>query len=210
MSDLLPDLIQWATDVAYSFGYAGIAILVMMGNMHLPVPTEITLPLAGFLVAQGRFSFILALIWTTAAAVASSLILYVPGRLLSEEQLRRFIRRFGRFVLVHESDLDRSRKLFEQHGGKAILIGRLIPGVGTLVSVPAGLYRMPILGWFMVWTILDSVIWNGLLIGLGWALGAEWMLVEEYARPIEYGLLVALVLGILWFLWRRLRAHKDG
>src|SRR5215212_9760492 len=95
MSGLLPNVVEWASDVAYSFGYLGIAFLVMLGNLHLPVPTELTLPLAGFLVGQGRFSFFPALVWTTVAAVASSLVLYFPGRWFGEERLRRFVGRFG-------------------------------------------------------------------------------------------------------------------
>lgn len=208
MSSLLPDFIQWATDVAYSFGYVGIAVLVALGNLHLPIPTELTLPLAGFLVAQGRFSFTLALIWTTAAAVSTSLLLYVPGRLLSEERLRWLVRRFGRFVFVYESDLDKASELFKHQGWKAILIGRLIPGVGTLISIPAGLYRMPILGWFMFFTFLDSILWNAMLIGLGWWLGSQWMLVERYARIVEYPVLAAIIVGVFWFVWRRWRARK--
>src|SRR5919202_1098985 len=197
MSGLLPDIVQWATDVAYSCGYVGIAVLTVLANRPLPIPTELTLPLAGFLVGQGRFSFFPLLVWTTVAGVVSSLILYVPGRLLSEEHLRRLVRKFGRFVFLYESDLDKASNLFEQHGPKAILIGRLIPGVGTLISVPAGLYRIPILGWFMVWTVLDSVVWNGLLIGLGWVLGTQWTLVERYATIIQYVVLAAIVGGIL-------------
>ena len=208
MIALLPDIVQWATDVAYSSGYVGIAFLTGLGNLHLPIPTEITLPLAGFLVGQGRFSFFPVLIWTTASAVMASVILYVPGRWFGEERLRRLVRRFGRFVLVKESDLDKASRLFEQHGAMAILIGRLVPGVGTLISVPAGIYRMPILGWFMFFTVLDSVLYNAIFIGLGWALGAQWMLVGEYVAIVQYPVLAAIVLGLVWFAWRRLRARK--
>jgi membrane protein DedA with SNARE-associated domain len=208
MSDLLSDLIQWITDIGYSFGYVGIAILVALGNLHLPIPTELTLPFAGFLVSQGYLSFVGVLISTTVAAVGTSVLLYIPGRWFGEERLRRFVRRYGKFVFLSESDLDRASHLFEKHGWKAILIGRLIPGVGTLISIPAGLYRMPILGWFMFFTVLDSVIYNALFIGLGWVLGSRWMLVEQYARPIQYAALAAVVLGILWLLWRRWKAPK--
>lgn len=206
---MLPDLVQWVTDIAYSFGYVGIAVLVAMGNMHLPVPTELTLPLAGFLVSQGRFSFVLALAWTTGAAVGSSLILYLPGRWFGEERLRRLARRYGWFGFVGEKDLDRAKWLFEEHGAKAILIGRLIPGVGTLISIPAGIYRMPILGWFMVFTVLDSLIWNAALIGLGWFLGSQWTLVEQYARIIEYALLAAVIVAVVWFVRRRWKTHRS-
>ena len=208
MSELLGNLVQWITDIGYSFGYVGIAILVALGNLHLPIPTELTLPFAGFLVGQGYLSFVPVLIWTTAAAVGTSVLLYIPGRWLGEERLRRFVRRYGKFVFVSESDLDRASNLFEQHGWKAILIGRLIPGVGTLISIPAGLYRMPILGWFLFFTVLDSVIYNALLIGLGWTLGSRWMLVEQYSRPVEYAALAAAAVGLLWLLWRRWKAPK--
>lgn len=207
MSNLLPDIVRWATDVAYSFGYPGIAFLTMLGNLHLPVPTEITLPLAGFLVGQGRFSFIPALAWTTAAGVASSLILYALGRWLGEERLHGFVKRYGRFMLVYESDLDKASELFEQRGAKAIFIGRLIPGVTSLISVPAGVYRMPIFGWFMFFTVLDSVVWNAAFIGLGWVLGSQWTVVEQYARLVQYVVLVALAMGLVWFVWRRWKAH---
>jgi membrane protein DedA with SNARE-associated domain len=208
MSDLLDNLAQWASDVAYSFGYGGIAFLVALGNMHLPIPTEMTLPLAGFLVGQGYFSFIPMLAWTTAAAVGSSVLLYIPGRWFGEERLRRFIRRFGRFVFVSDSDLDKASELFKQQGGKAILIGRLIPGVGTLISVPAGIYRVPILGWFMVWTVLDSIVWNATFIGLGWILGSRWTLVQQYMSVVDYIVLVIIVLGIVWFLWHRRKRQR--
>lgn len=207
MSNLLPDIVRWTTDVAYSFGYPGIAFLTMLGNLHLPVPTEITLPLAGFLVGQGRFSFIPALAWTTAAAVASSLILYALGRWLGEERLRGFVKRYGRFMFVYESDLDKASELFERRGAKAIFVGRLIPGVTSLISVPAGVYRMSIFGWFMFFTVLDSVVWNAAFIGLGWVLGSRWTVVEQYARPVEYVVLVALAIGLVWFVWRRWNAH---
>ena len=201
MSSLLPDLIQWVTDIVYSFGYPGIAVLTGLGNLHLPVPTKLTLPLAGFLVGQGQLSFGLVLLWTT--AVIAALILYAPGCWFSEERLRRFVKRFGRFLFVHESDLDRASELFDQHGGKATLIGRLIPGVGTLISIPAGIYRMPILGWFMFFTVLDTLLWNSALIGLGYALGSQWTLVERYSRIVEYSVLVVILALVARFLWGR-------
>ena len=200
MSDWLGNVAEWAADVAYSFGYIVIAVLTGLGNLHLPIPPEITLPLSGFLVAQGRLSFVPVLIWTTVAAVVAALILYVPGRWFGEERLRRFVRRYGRFVFVYESDLDKASKLFERHGWKAILIGRLIPGVGTLISIPAGLYRMPIWGPFIIFTILDTVVWNALLIGFGWWLGSRWILVRHYASVVEYPILAVGVVVVLWFL----------
>ena len=208
MVDLLGDIAQWTIDVVYSFGYVGVAILTALGYLHLLVPTGLVLSLAGFLVGQGQFSFIAVLIWTTAAGAVGSLILYLPGLWISEESLRRFVGRFGRFVFVHESDLDKASKMFERHGGKAVLIGHLLPGVTALVSIPAGIKRMPIFSRFMVYTVLGTVLWNGAHIGLGWALGSQWTLVERYARIVEYVVLAMIAVGVLWFLWRRWKARK--
>lgn len=208
MGDPLADIVRWTVDVVYSFGYAGVAVLTALGYLHLLVPTGVVLAFAGFLVGQGHFSFIPVLVVTTVAGAAGSLVLYLPGLWVSEESLRRFIRRFGRFVFVYESDLDKASRMFERHGGKAVLIGHLVPGVTALVSIPAGIKRMPILGRFMVYTVLGTALWNGAHIALGWALGSQWELVEQYARIIEYAVLAAIALGILWFLWRRWKARK--
>jgi membrane protein DedA with SNARE-associated domain len=208
MSNFFVDLVPWLTDIAYAFGYFGIAVLVALGNLHLPIPTELTLPLAGFLVGQGRFSFIPLLIWTTFAAVITSLVLYLLGFWIGEERVRQLIKRVERFKLVSESDFDKASDLFERHGGKAILIGRLIPGITSFISIPAGIKRMPIYGWFIVVTVLDSIVWNGAFIGLGWALGSQWTLVERYAAVADYVVLVVVAGVIIWFVWRRWKAPE--
>jgi membrane protein DedA with SNARE-associated domain len=104
--------------------------------------------------------------------------------------------------------LDKAGKVFERHGGKAILIGHLVPGVGALISIPAGIKRMPIYGWFIVITVLDSIVWNGTFIGLGWALGSHWTLVQRYAAIADYAVLVVVVGVIIWFGWRRWKARE--
>ena len=209
MSDLLADLAQWAVDIVYSSGYIGVFVLIALVNMHLlPVPTQLILGLAGFLVGQGRFSFLLVLAASTAGAVVASLVLYFLGLCIGKENLRQLVKRLERFKFVFGSDLVRASRVFERHGGKAILIGHLVPAVGALISVPAGLKRMPILGRFMFYTVLGSTLWNGVFIGLGWVLGANYTLVERYAPIIEYTVLAAMVGGILWLLWRRWKVRR--
>lgn len=143
------------------------------------------------------------LIASTAGSVSGALVLFGLGGWLGEERLRRFVRRFGKFLLIDESDLDRAAGWFERYGGAAVFFGRLVSGVRSLVSVPAGIERMPL--WhFTVYTLGGSFLWNMVLVGLGWILGDQWALVRQYAQMIQYALLAAVVGTIAWFLWRRL------
>jgi membrane protein DedA with SNARE-associated domain len=208
MSRLIADLAEWITSVVDYFGYVGIFVLVALGNLHLPVPTQLTLPLAGFLVGQERFSFVQVMVWSTAAAVAVSFFFYYVGLWIGEANLRRFIGRFGRFLLVREKDLDKAGAVFERHGGKSILIGHLVPGVGAFISIPAGLRQMSIFGSFIVYTVIGSILWNGGFVVLGWVLGENWRVVERYASIVEFVVLAALAVGIVWFVWRRRKARR--
>jgi membrane protein DedA with SNARE-associated domain len=209
MSDLLAGLAQWAIDIVYSFGYIGVAVLIGLINLHLlPVPTQVVLGLAGFLVGQGQFSFFGVLASSTVGALAASLILYALGFWVGEENLRRLITRLERFKLVFVADLERASEVFEHHGGKAILIGHLFPGIGALISIPAGIKRMPIFGQFMAYSVLGCILWNGGFIILGLVLGSNWPVIKQYAAIIECAALTAIVGGIILLLWRRRKAWQ--
>jgi membrane protein DedA with SNARE-associated domain len=207
MSDLLAELTQGSIHVVYSFGYVGVFVLVALSNLLFPIPSQLVLAFSGFLIGRGYFSFPPVLLASTAASVISALVLYAPGHRLGEKPLHRFVRRLGWLTFVNESHLDRASAWFEQHDEKAILIARLVPGVGSLISVPAGLNRMPL--WrFLTYTTLGAILWNTTFIVLGWALGTGWRMVAQYAQPLGYVGLAILVSGVLWFLWHRRRTHR--
>lgn len=208
MGGLLAELARWVVDIVDSFGYVGVFVLVLAGSLFLPVPTELTLPLFGFLVGQDLLSLFPVLLSAATARVGAALIFYAPGHRIGEARLRRLFERVERTKLLFGSDLDRASAAFRRHGGKAILIGHLIPGVGALISVPAGLNRMPIRWRFLGYTILGATLWTGTLVGLGWALGRRWRIVELYASFVGFAVLVVLISGMLWFLWRRWKAPK--
>ena len=209
MGALLAEVGRWAVDVVSSFGYPGVFEIVAFGTaLDLPVPTESTLPLIGFLVGQERFSFVPALLAATLARVAASLALYYLGLRIGKERLRRLLEWVERFGLLFRLDLDKASGLFERHGGEAVLVGQLLPGVGGWISVPAGLERMPIRWRFIGYTIVGSSLWNGALMALGWALGTRWKMVGQYASIIGYLVLCVVVFVILWSLWRRWRAWR--
>ncbi len=209
MGGLLIDLVRWVFDVVHSFGYVGVFVLILAGSLFLPVPTELTLPLIGYLLGHGRLSFVPVLLTATAARVSASLILYAVGLRIGEVRLRRMTKKLERSKLLFVSDIEGAGRFFERHGGKAILIGQLIPGVGALVSLPAGLKRMPLRWRFLGYTILGCTLWNCTLIGLGWALGSRWRIVELFTSFVGFAVLVLLVVATLWFLWRRRRVHRQ-
>lgn len=202
MSNPVSGLAGWVTGVVESLGYIGIATLVALENLIPPIPSEIILPLAGFLVGQGRFSFPFVLIAATIGSVTGALVLYGLGRFLGEHHLRAYVKKYGRFILLNEDGYDAARDRFSAHGNTVVLFGRFIPGVRSLISVPAGVVAMPI-GQFVAYTTIGSAIWNAGLVGLGWILGHEWTRIERYATYLEYLVLAVLVIAAGWFLWRK-------
>ncbi len=204
---MLTDLTQWAINAVYSFGYVGVFCMTALGNMNLMIPTQLTLPLAGFLVEQGRFSLIPVMAASTAGSMAASLVLYILG-LWSYEGLRHCTERVERYgELLFKPSLNKASKAFERHGRKTILIGRFVPGTGAPISIIAGFERMPVRQ-FAIYTTLGSALWNAGFIGLGWILGSQWLLVKQYTSIVEYVVLaVAVVGGLLWFLWHRRKAR---
>ena len=208
MGGVLTDLVRWVIDVVHSLGYVGVFVLMLAGSVYLPVPTELTLPLFGFLIGNGRLSLVPVILTATAARVCAALVMYAVGFRLREARLRRVIRHFERYKLLFVSDFERASAVFERHGGKAILVGHLIPGVGALVSVPAGLKRMPVRWRFLGYTILGCSIWNASLISLGWALGGRWRIVEVFTSFVGSASLTIFIAATVWLFWRRRKAHR--
>ena len=208
MGGVLADLVRWVIDVVHSLGYVGVFVLILAGSVYLPIPTELTLPLFGFLIGNGRLSLVPVLLTATAARVCAALVMYAVGFRLREARLRRVIRHFERYKLLFVSDFERASAVFERHGGKAILVGHLIPGVGALVSVPAGLKRMPLRWRFLGYTILGCSIWNASLIGLGWALGGRWRIIEVFTSFVGSASLIIFIAATVWLFWRRRKTHR--
>ena len=194
-------LAGWVTGVIVSFGYWGVISLMVAENLFPPIPSEVILPLTGFLVWQGHLGFVPVLCVSTLGSLLGAFILYALGRWGGRE----LVLRHARLLRVKEAELDRADAWFDRYGGVIVLVGRLIPGVRSLVSIPAGLAEMP-LGQFALLTTLGSGVWNTLLIGAGWTLGENWERVSHLVDSISNFALVVLVLaaiglGIWW--WRR-------
>lgn len=203
MSDLLAGIATWVTNVVESLGYVGVAALIALENLFPPLPSELILPLAGFLAGQGRLSFGGAVLAATAGSLAGALVLYAAAAWLGE---RRLVALVDRLPLVETADVHRASVWFARHGGAAVLIGRMVPVVRSLISLPAGLNRMS-LPHFVAYTVIGSTAWNVLLIGLGWILGDRWEVIRQWAQVLEWLVLATLAGLVIGFVWRRLRSQ---
>jgi membrane protein DedA with SNARE-associated domain len=192
----------WVARVIESLGEVGVGLLVALESIVPPVPSEVVLAVAGYLAGEGRFNIFWATIAATVGSIVGALALYGVGATIGEDRLKRWL---DHVPLVDLDDLERADRWFDRYGKWAVLFGRMVPVVRSLVSIPAGADRMP-LGQFVGLTALGSGIWNSLLIGLGFALGSQWQQIDRYARWVDLALYgtFAVVIG----MWVIKRVHK--
>jgi len=209
MSRLFGDLITWVVDLVDRPGYVGLAIVVAIENIFPPIPSEAILPLAGFLAAQGRMTLVGAIVASTIGSVLGALVLYAFGYGFGERRVRALVRRYGRWALISEDDLDKSQAWFDRYGKSAVLIGRLVPLVRSLISIPAGIARMPLLP-FVMYTTIGSGIWNVILISGGWLLGENWDLITTYQGYFSSAFVALLAVVVLLFLGKRFLGRARG
>ncbi|MDP4973574.1 MAG: DedA family protein, partial [Ilumatobacteraceae bacterium] len=176
---MLGNLAVWVQDVIERLGAIGVALLVILENVFPPIPSEIVLPFAGFVAQRGDGSVVVMIVAATAGAVVGALILYYVAALIGPARLGVFIAKFGRWFGVKPADLARAEQWFDRHAVAAVLLGRCVPLIRSVVSVPAGFRRMPLVP-FIAYTALGSAVWNTALIGAGAALGNQWENVEPY------------------------------
>jgi membrane protein DedA with SNARE-associated domain len=202
----LGGLVGWVLSVLETLGSVGVGLLVALESVFPPIPSEVVLPLAGFLAGQGRMGLVAVLIWATAGSVVGALALYGIGAALGAQRLRRLA---DRVPLMDSRDVDRAESWFTRHGVWAVLICRMVPGMRSLVSIPAGVNRMPL--WqFTLLTAVGSAVWNSIFIGLGYELGAQWDQVGKYSDLLNYAVVGAIVLVIGLLVVRRLRRSRQG
>jgi membrane protein DedA with SNARE-associated domain len=200
-NESMSGLAGWAVSLMDSLGGPGAALIVGLDNLFPPIPSELVLPLAGFSASQGTFTLVEALVWTTFGSVAGAIIVYYLGLLLGRDRTRRWM---AKIPLAKTSDFDKTEAWFQRHGEKAVFFGRMVPIFRSLISLPAGIERMPF--WrFLTLTTLGSLIWNTAFVLAGYGLGESWHLVEEYAGFFQYFVIAAVVVALALFVLSRLR-----
>ena len=202
---MLGDLASWVQDVINQFGYFGVALLVIIENVFPPIPSEIVLPFAGFVAQQGAgaaqsdTSVIGMMIAATLGSVVGALILYFVSAAIGPDRLRAFVEKFGKWFGVKAADLVRAEAWFDRRSSLAVLVGRCVPLIRSIVSIPAGFRRMK-LSSFVVLTALGSAVWNIALIGAGAVLKDQWDRVGDYVGVFQWVVILAIVVFVVRFL----------
>ncbi|MET0895298.1 MAG: DedA family protein [Acidimicrobiia bacterium] len=204
----LGGLAGWVVDVIDKLGPLGIGALIALENVVPPIPSEIILPFAGFSANRGDLNVVAAWVAATIGSLIGAWILYGVGALIGYDRIRTLAGKRW-FILFGASDLDRGERFFEKYGGWIVFFGRFIPLVRSIVSVPAGVERMPLLK-FSLLTMAGSAIWNAVFIAAGYELGTRWEDVEGWVQPASYVVVLLLVVGIVWLAVRKLRASRSS
>jgi len=198
-------VIDWAADFIDSIGLIGVALLVALENVFPPIPSELVLLLTGFNVSESRFGFVGAVLAATVGSVVGAYFLYGIGRLLSEERLERFLATVGKVVGLKRKDVRKGFVWFERHGTAVVLFGRLIPVVRSVVSIPAGAEKMPLLK-FTLLTAAGSLVWNIVWVAIGWGLGDQWEKAGTWGDVLQYVVVGLIAVGLVVLV---VRARRD-
>ncbi|MEB3322741.1 MAG: DedA family protein [Synechococcaceae cyanobacterium] len=204
--DSLPEIIRSGVEADPRLGYGLLALAMLLENVVPPIPSEVILPLAGFLVQQGQLRMLPAVLACLAGTVLGAWFWYGIGRLVNAGRLEAWLARRGGWLGVKPDSLAQSRAWFARHGAALIFWGRMVPGVRTLISVPAGVELMPQLP-FLAWTTAGSLLWVVALTLAGRLLGASYGRVVDWLGPLSGAvkavLLAGAALALLGWLWRR-------
>lgn len=199
---------SWIENVIDMLGVWGIALLMFLENVFPPIPSELIMTLSGFAASRGETSIVLVIIAGTLGSLAGALFWYGIGRMFDQERVKRLADRHGRWVTLTRTDLERTDRWFDDHGHWAVLFGRLIPTIRTLISIPAGFSEMP-LSRFLIFTSIGTTIWTAFLALFGYWLGNDYQMLEEWLDPVSLGVVVLVVVIYVWRFITFPKTHRD-
>jgi membrane protein DedA with SNARE-associated domain len=197
---------NWIIETIGQFGYLGIFLLMVLESLFPPIPSELVIPFAGFAAMQGTLSLPGVIAAATLGALAGMVPWYIAGRLFGLGRLRALANRFGRVFTLNAEEVDTATEAFRRHGPIIVLVGRLLPIIRTLISVPAGLARMPAHLFFAA-SLVGALIWNLILVGAGALLAANYGLVEKWLDPVTTLVIVSVV---AIYIYRFIRWRPGG
>lgn len=184
-------------------GYFGLFVLMALESMIAPVPSEVVMPFAGYLVLQGRFNLWIAVLVSGLGSIFGSLLSYYIGVYGG----RPFVLKFGKYLLLEEEHLVWTEKWFKKQGEKTIFISRFVPVVRHLISIPAGMAKMPMQK-FAIYTFAGASIWNIMLLYAGFKLGEHWGKIHQYSEQLDVIFVIAVALFLAYFVWKHHRKNE--
>lgn len=192
---MMDKISEWVLIIMEQFGLLGVTVMMFLENVFPPIPSELIMPAAGFAAAMGKMNLVLVIISGTLGSVLGTLPLYYLGTVFDEKRLFSLAEKYGKYVLVKPSDVTNAQDWFHKYGKTVIFFGRMIPAIRSLISIPAGMARMPMLP-FLVLTAIGSAIWTTILAYAGYILGANYEQVEAFIEPIsKIVVIVVLCIG---------------
>lgn len=200
-------MFDWITSVIDKGSYLGIFALMLLENLFPPIPSELIMPVGGLLSEQGKLSLVGVVVAGTLGSFAGQVFLYYLGLKVGEKRLKRWAEDHGHWVATSPEEIDKAKEWFgKRRGGAAVLFGRLVPGLRSVISIPAGIVKMP-LATFLTCTLLGTAVWTTALAYAGKLLGDNYDKVEQYLNPVTY-----LVVGfmVLSYLWRVVKSFRGG
>ena len=195
----IPEHISKAVETNSTIAYLTICLAMFLENIVPPIPSEIIMPLGGFFVFQQKLNFYILVFWGLFGTILGSLPWYYLGRLVNEKKLSKFLDKRGKYLGLTSNDLAKSKRWFDKYGVTLVFWGRLVPGIRTLISFPAGMELMP-LRKFLIWTTLGSLIWIALLTYAGYVLGENYQSIETFLVKIKYVVKPILIIIFVSFL----------
>ncbi|MFC3862810.1 DedA family protein [Deinococcus antarcticus] len=199
-------MIEWMQNLMDSMGYLGIVLLMILENLFPPIPSELIMPAAGFAAARGDLTFAGVALAGTLGSVLGTLPLYFIGKAFGEERIVKWADKHGAWLTLDGNEIRKADDWFDRHGSKAVLFGRLIPGIRSLLSLPAGMSEMP-LPRFLLYSAIGSGVWASLLAYAGYALGENYEKVSHIVDPASKVILALVALYLVWTFIKRKRAH---
>jgi membrane protein DedA with SNARE-associated domain len=202
-------MFDFITNLIDTMGAFGVGIVMFLENVFPPIPSELVMPLAGFNAAQGSVSLLAVIVWGTIGTVLGAWLWYEVGRRLGRARLQRFIGKYGIWLTLSQDDVQNAIEWFDRHDKGATFFGRMIPGVRTMISVPAGLAEMS-LPRFMLYTTAGSALWNLALIAAGYLLQSQYDRVVDYLNPVTNLILAAIAVTYLYRVARQLMQRRKA
>jgi len=191
---LIEPIIEFCVHFIKQAGYAGIIILMAMESTAFPIPSEVVIPFAGFLIYDGKLNMLAVILAGAIGSVIGAVFSYYIGKFFG----RTFILKYGRYVFISKKHLITTENFFQKHGEKTVFIARFIPVVRHLISFPAGMARMDIKK-FSLYTFVGSFIWCGILAYSGYILNQNWSMIEQYISILDYVFILGVIILVIWF-----------